>query len=77
MEKIKCPCCNYYTINEIYDICPVCFWENDPIQEVHPNTMLGANHVTLNVAKENYKKFGVSELEYADKVRDAKYFENG
>lgn len=29
--KYKCPCCGYYTLDERggYDICPVCFWEDD------------------------------------------------
>lgn len=34
--KHKCPCCGYYTFDEkpsgTYDICEVCFWEDDPIQ---------------------------------------------
>ena len=34
--KYKCPCCGFYTFDEKlngnYDICPVCFWEDDPIQ---------------------------------------------
>lgn len=36
--KYKCPCCSFYTFydkpNGNYDICPVCFWEDDPIQLV-------------------------------------------
>lgn len=36
IEKYKCPCCGFYTFDEKpngnYDICPVCFWEDDPIQ---------------------------------------------
>lgn len=32
-----CPCCNNYTMEhkeaEYHDICPICFWENDPIQK--------------------------------------------
>lgn len=31
MEKYKCPCCGFYTLDErgAYDICPVCFWEDE------------------------------------------------
>lgn len=31
MGKFTCPCCGYRTLNErgAYDICPVCFWEDD------------------------------------------------
>jgi hypothetical protein len=32
MKKHKCPCCGYHTLKAKgkYDICPVCFWEDDP-----------------------------------------------
>ncbi|WP_208025565.1 CPCC family cysteine-rich protein [Niastella caeni] len=34
--KFGCPCCGYKTFkhepNGSYDICLVCYWENDPIQ---------------------------------------------
>ena len=31
MGKFTCPCCGCLTLNErgAYDICPVCFWEDD------------------------------------------------
>lgn len=31
MKKITCLCCGYRTLDErgIFDICPVCFWEDD------------------------------------------------
>lgn len=31
MSKCVCPCCGYLTLVERggYDICPVCFWEDD------------------------------------------------
>lgn len=49
--KYKCPCCGYYTFNDKpdgnYDICPVCFWEDDPIQLQDPNYAGGANKVSL------------------------------
>ena len=40
-EKFACPCCGYKTFaeqpNGHYDICEVCFWEDDPIQFDDPN----------------------------------------
>lgn len=31
MKKYKCLCCGFYTLDErgAYDICPVCFWEDE------------------------------------------------
>ena len=49
--KYKCPCCGFYTFDEKlngnYDICPVCFWEDDPIQLEDNEYKGGANRVSL------------------------------
>lgn len=51
IEKYKCPCCGFYTFDEKpngnYDICPVCFWEDDPIQLEDNEYEGGANRVSL------------------------------
>jgi hypothetical protein len=69
----KCPCCGYYTLperaNGTYDICPVCFWEDDGVQLKDHEYVGGANRVSLNQAKENYLNFGVCELEMKIHVR--------
>lgn len=55
MNKYKCPCCGYYTLNEppngTYNICPVCFWEDDIVQLDNPDYANGANKVSLNEAR--------------------------
>ena len=43
-----------------FEICPVCFWEDDYVQVIQP-TWTGANHVTLSEAKENFARFGAVE----------------
>jgi len=69
----QCPCCGYYTVDSddeiIVDICPVCFWQYDEVAHDKPDTMLGANAVTLNQAKENFKLFGSSEKRFMGKGR--------
>ena len=69
----QCPCCDYYTIDGddeiIIDICPVCFWQYDEVAHDKPDTMLGANTVTLNQARDNFKLFGASEKRFIGKVR--------
>ncbi|ADB39206.1 CPCC family cysteine-rich protein [Spirosoma linguale] len=63
--KYQCPCCGYYTFQEPvdnhFDICPVCYWEDDGVQLHNPTYEGGANQVSLLEARNNYKKYGVIE----------------
>lgn len=71
--KYKCPCCGYYTFTHkpdgSYDICKVCFWEDDPIQLENPTYEGGANKVSLIQAQKNFKEFGACEREMIPHVR--------
>lgn len=46
-RKYTCPCCGYRTLDfeppGTYDICPICFWEDDGIQFKDPDYVGGAN----------------------------------
>ncbi|MFS0762361.1 CPCC family cysteine-rich protein [Peribacillus phoenicis] len=59
--KYTCPCCGYKTLDEeppgTYDICEICFWEDDGYQYEHQDED-GANYVSFREAQKNYKKFG-------------------
>ena len=44
-----------------YDICNVCFWEDDGVQFHDLDYEGGANKVSLNQARENFREHGVSE----------------
>jgi len=72
-KKYKCFCCGYYTFEENviinHDICPVCAWENDGIQNFNHTFCGGANEVSLNEARENFKLFDVSNKDYLDLIR--------
>lgn len=56
--KYKCPCCSNKTLDEqdFYCICSICGWEDDPGQHDHPDDNIGANKMSLNQAREVYKK---------------------
>lgn len=54
-EISKCPCCGRTSVRE-YDICAECGWENDPIQFDHPDFSGGANVMSLNQARDAYRK---------------------
>ena len=68
-----CPCCGYKTLEAkppgTYDICPVCFWEDDPIQFNDPSDEGGANSPSLITAQANYQNFGACDEEMLDYVR--------
>lgn len=50
---IKCPVCGRYEfeMEDDYDICNVCGWENEKYQITHPDEEGGANRMSLNQAK--------------------------
>jgi hypothetical protein len=57
--KFMCPCCQHFTLDECasYDICPVCFWEDDGTTGEHG---FSPNGVSLIEARQNYQKFGAN-----------------
>jgi len=71
--KYACPCCGYLTFDHpldgTFDICPVCRWEDDLIQNENENYAGGANSVSLREARENYKKCGAVETYYVKFAR--------
>ena len=72
----SCPCCGFQTLSEkgSYDICAVCFWEDDGVLE--PEKHSGPNHMTLAEGQANFKKYGACDeksLEYIDKDGPLKF----
>lgn len=78
-EKFACPCCGYKTFREEptgnYDICTVCFWEDDPVQLQDPNYRDGANRVSLKQGQKNFEEFGACEREMIQNVRQTTIYE--
>jgi len=72
-NKYKCPCCGYLTFSKqtdnTFQICPVCYWEDDGIQLYDTDYDGGANKVSLNQARINFKKYGASEEAFIEYVR--------
>jgi len=73
MEMFPCACCGYKTLdhppNGSYDICEVCYWEDDPIQHRDPAFEGGANSMSLRQAQQNFMRFGASDRRFLDYVR--------
>ena len=81
VKKYQCPCCGNYTISEkppgTYEICPVCYWEDDDVQYSDPGFEGGANDMSLNEAREKYLKIGAIGSEFLSKVRKPLEVEKG
>ncbi|MFH1356362.1 MAG: CPCC family cysteine-rich protein [bacterium] len=67
-EKYPCPCCENKTLDEkapgTFEICPLCFWEDDNIQAKDPDYTGGTNDVSLNQARENLKTIGCCDPQF-------------
>lgn len=73
MKLYTCPCCGYRTLSDhpgSYEICHVCFWEDDQVQVLDPWFPGGANKPALAEAQQNFMHYGACE-------RDAKPFVKG
>lgn len=59
-----CPCCGHLVFDAgwgwpgSYEICPVCFWEDDGVQLRFPSMAGGANRPSLIEAQRNYAAYG-------------------
>jgi len=71
--KYTCPCCGYKTLPEAppgtYEICPICFLEDDNVQIDDPDFIGGANQVSLRQAQRNFTDFRASERRLLRLVR--------
>jgi hypothetical protein len=70
--RYPCPACGHLVFAEpvgSYDICPICFWEDDPVQLQHPDLSGGANKVSLIQAQRNFASIGAVEPRLVPHVR--------
>jgi hypothetical protein len=69
MVEVPCACCGYYTISGDYEICDICWWESDLVQEAHPDSTSGANRTSLRQAQRNFAAFGAMSADFKDDAR--------
>lgn len=54
----SCPVCGYLTLEErdAFEICGICFWEDDGIDDFEENEDSGPNHMTLKEGRAIFKE---------------------
>lgn len=72
-EPYRCPCCGFRTLDAQgnFDVCPVCFWEDDGQGDQDADTVRGGPNgwMSLTQARQNFAEFGACERRFVDKVR--------
>jgi hypothetical protein len=68
-----CPCCGFKTLPERggYEICPVCFWEDDGQDDHDADIVRGGpnKNLSLSEARKNFIAYGASDERYLENVR--------
>ena len=72
-NRVTCPCCGFLTLRErgFYELCPVCFWEDDGQDNADADVVrMGPNGtISLSDARRNYAEFRASQRPFVSKVR--------
>jgi hypothetical protein len=69
----RCPCCHHLTLSERggYDICPVCFWEDDGQDDADADVVRGGPNggLSLTQARAHYLRIGACDERSVSAVR--------
>jgi hypothetical protein len=72
-SAFACPCCGFLTLSEggggTFEICPICYWEDDDLQYRDPSYAGGANTISLSEARANFLRYGAKTKEKLQFVR--------
>lgn len=73
MTGARCPCCGFRTLGEngVFDICPVCLWEDDGQGDSDCDTVRGGPNgdLSLQQARLNFAAFGACSTQAVRHVR--------
>lgn len=69
----RCRCCGYRTLGERggFEICSVCFWEDDGQDDQDADEVRGGPNADLSLtqARQNFREFGACERRFLENVR--------
>lgn len=73
VRRYACPCCKFLTFEEeppgTLAICPVCSWQDCPVQSTRPDYEAGFNDVSLDQARSFFAKLGACSPQFVSGVR--------
>jgi len=73
-KRWACPCCRFLTLQERggFEICKVCFWEDDGQDDQDASVVRGGPNGTLSLeqARQNFATYGACEERFKKSVRD-------
>ena len=69
----RCPCCGFLTLcgRSGFEICPVCFWEDDGQDDHDADEVRGGPNgkLSLTQARENYRRCGAADKGHLPSIR--------
>jgi len=72
-KTYRCPCCQFKTLygRGGFEICPVCWWEDDGQDDHDAEVVRGGPNGSLSLAaaRKNFNSFGAADPEFASRVR--------
>ncbi|MCC4257382.1 CPCC family cysteine-rich protein [Sphingobium lactosutens] len=75
-RTFRCPCCRCATLSERggYEICPVCFWEDDGQDDPDAELVRGGPNGSLSLLKAriNFAQIGAGDVRHRQYVRPPK-----
>ena len=84
VELEACPCCGYRTISERgnYDICKICWWEDDGQDNKHSERIMGGPNygISLVMGRYNYLIYGLydpNRTDFMERKAEEKEYKRG
>ncbi|HEV8485466.1 MAG TPA: CPCC family cysteine-rich protein [Blastocatellia bacterium] len=71
-RRVSCPCCGFLTLTErsAFELCPVCFWEDDGQDNADADDNRGGpTSSSLTEARRNFRAFGACDQRALGSVR--------
>ena len=73
VKTYRCPCCRFKTLHSRggFDICPVCYWEDDGQDDHDADVVRGGPNYALSLtqARNNFVAFGAIDKRVKQYVR--------